>query len=296
MSCWKKNKIQAMKNMPVLIILLLLQLTKAACTDPPKPVNPPGYDLTKPVVYRMPSVLTEISGIALNHGRADTVYAEQDEEGKLFYFHPGDAEVKHTKFSKRGDFEDVALCNGQVEMLRSDGALFTFPLADIGSKEIENAKEQQGLVPQGEYESLFADENNNSLYLLCKSCSEDKVAQLLTGYVFSVGADGVLSLKDHFSIDEKAIATLSGKAVKKFKPSGFARNPLSNQWYIISSVNKMLLVTDAQWKPLHVYPLNPVVFAQPEGIAFDKSGNLYIANEKGSAENGSLLQFVYEKK
>ncbi|MEO5593952.1 MAG: SdiA-regulated domain-containing protein [Chitinophagaceae bacterium] len=285
-----------MKSISAIFLIVLLQLTKVACTEPPKTVNPPGYDLAKPTVYKMPSVLEEISGIALNHGKTDTIFAEQDEEGKLFYFHLGDVEVSHTKFSKRGDYEDVAICNGQVIMLRSDGVFFTFPLSGIGNKETGNAIEQEGLLPQGEYESLYADDNTNSIYVLCKNCSDDKSAGKVSGQVFSVGPDGKLALKDHFSIDEKAIAALAGKEKIKFKPSGLAANPITNQWYILSSVNKTLLITDAQWKPLNAYPLNPTLFTQPEGITFDLAGNLYIANEKGNAENGTILQFKYQKK
>ena len=285
-----------MKNLPSLFLIIFLQLTTASCSEPDTTINPPGYNLAKPTVYKMPSVLEEISGIALSHGSTDMVYAEQDEEGKLFYFKLGDTEVKHTKFSKRGDFEDVAVCNGQVIMLRSDGDFFTFSLAGIGNKDADSVLEQPDLLPAGEYESLYADENNNMLYLLCKNCSNDKATEKISGHVFSAGPTGKLTLKDHFSIDEKAIASLAGKEKIKLKASGMARNPLTNEWYILSSVNKILLVTDAQWKPLNIYPLNPSLFTQPEGIAFDKAGNLYIANEKGNAELGTILQFKYQKK
>src|SRR5436190_20047673 len=115
-----------MKNMQIVFLMWLLQFAAPACTAPDVVISPPGYDLSKPKIYKMPSVLEEISGIALNHGKTDTIYAEQDEEGKLFYFHLGDTEIKHTKFSKRGDYEDVAISNGLVIMLRSDAVFFTF--------------------------------------------------------------------------------------------------------------------------------------------------------------------------
>jgi hypothetical protein len=279
----------------IFFLILLLQLTKAGCAAPPAPGNPPGYDLTKPIKYNMPAVLEEISGIAFRQGEAATVYAEQDEEGRLFYFHLGDADVKHTKFSKRGDYEDLAICNGQVIMLRSDGVLFTFPLVEAGNKEIGNTKELPGLLPEGEYESLYADENNNTLYVLCKNCSDDKSSRGVSGHIFTVDANGQLTPKDRFLIDEKAIAALAGKEKMNVKPSGMARHPLSHQWYIISSVNKLLVITDAAWKPVGIYILNPALFTQPEGIAFDKTGNLYISNEKGNAANGSILKFIYRK-
>jgi SdiA-regulated len=285
-----------MKSIPLIVLLMVLQLTKAGCTEPPATKNPPNYNLSKPTVYKMPSILDEISGIAFNHGNTDTIFAEQDEEGKLFYFHLGDAEIKHTKFSKHGDYEDVAVCNGQVILLRSDGVFFTFPLSGIGSNETGNTKEQPGLLPAGEYESLYADETNNTLYLLCKNCAGDKASQSISGYIFSISADGQLSLKNQFSADEKAMAVMTGNKKLTLKPSALAKNPLTHQWYILSSVNKMLVIMDGQWKPINVYPLNPALFTQPEGIAFDKSGNLYISNEKGSGANGTILKFLYQKK
>jgi hypothetical protein len=285
-----------MKPLPVIFIMLVLQLTSTGCAGPSTPVHPPGYDLSKPIVYNMPAVLDEISGIALNHGHTDTVFAEQDEEGKLFYFHLGDAAVKHSKFSTKGDYEDVAICNGTVIMLRSDGVFFTFPLNGIGNKDIGTTKEQDGLLPAGEYESLYADETHNTVYVLCKNCAADKSSQTVTGHIFSMGAGGQLAVKNQFSMDEKTMAALAGKEKLKLKPSALAQHPITHQWYILSSVNKMLVVTDDRWKPVSVYPLNPVLFTQPEGIAFDKKGNLYISNEKGSGANGTILTFLYQQK
>ena len=43
----------------------------------------------------------------------------------------------------------------------------------------------------------------------------------------------------------------------------------------------MLVMADENWKVKSVYPLNPSLFVQPEGIAFDRQQNLYISNERG---------------
>ncbi len=279
-----------------LLVLLGLQLANTRCTTPIASVSPPDYDLNKPTVYKMPSVLKEISGLAFNHGNADSVYAEQDEEGKLFYFHLGDADVKNSRFSKRGDYEDVAICNGTVIMLRSDGDLFTFSLSAVGEKDISHVKELPGLLPPGEYESLYADEATNLLYLLCKNAATGKAAETISGYTFQVTADGNLQKKSSFTVDEKAIGTLAGKEKFRLKTSALGRHPVSNQWYILSFLSRVLVITDPKWKPLGVYQLNPQLFTQPEGLAFDKAGNLYISNENGTAEAGTILKFEYLKK
>jgi uncharacterized protein YjiK len=44
-----------------------------------------------------------------------------------------------------------------------------------------------------------------------------------------------------------------------------------------------------------VYPLNPALFRQPEGIAFDNENNLYISNEGDDISKGNVLKFVFKK-
>ena len=285
-----------MKKIPCLLIVLLLLLTTIGCTQNQKVKSLPGYDLTNPTTFTMPAVLDEISGIAFKNGNADTIYAEQDEEGKLFYFHLGDKEVSHTKFAKKGDYEDVAVCNNYVIMLKSDGVFYTFPVAGIYNKDAGNVNEQAGLLPEGEYESLYADESNSSLYVLCKNCSNDKSGETISGHVLQINAEGKLQLKNDFVINAKAVAALEAAKNIRLKPSALAKHPVTKEWFIVSSVNKVLLVTDSSWKPLHLYKLNPALFTQPEGIAFDKAGNLYISNEVGEGLNGTILQFLYKKK
>ncbi|MFT3679854.1 MAG: SdiA-regulated domain-containing protein [Ferruginibacter sp.] len=282
-----------MKAIQYFLICLLL-FAGGACTQPATVQNPPGYDLSKPEVYKMPAVLEEISGIAFKNGNADTIYAEQDEDGKLFYMHWGDAELSALKFARKGDYEDIAICNEWIVILKSDGTLFNFSFSQFNEKEPGN--EQAGLLPAGEYESLYADAATNTLYVLCKDCPGSKKEKLVNGFMLKLGAGGQLTAAGNFSIDEKEIETLNGGKKINLKASAFAKNAQTGEWYILSSVNKILLVTDAAWKVKNVYPLAPGLFPQPEGIAFDNSHNLYISNEGGGVGAGSILKFVYQNK
>ncbi len=285
-----------MKKISIAILIYLVQLSLVGCTQNQPAESPTGYDLANPVKFIMPTVLDEVSGIAFRNGSADTIFAQQDEEGKLFYFHLGDKDIRHTKFFKRGDFEDVAICNQYAILLRSDGALFTFPVNEMYKMEAGGVYEQDSLLSGGEFESLYADAATNTIYALCKSCRGDKKAGTVSGYTMQLSADGKLTAKGNFSIDVTTLEGLSGGKANLFKPSAMAKNPLTNEWYILSSVNKTLLVADAQWKPLKAYKLAVTQFTQPEGIAFDTPGNLYIANEIGPGLNGTVLQFLYKKK
>jgi secreted PhoX family phosphatase len=61
---------------------------------------------------------------------------------------------------------------------------------------------------------------------------------------------------------------------------------------MISAVNKLLVVADSNWKITQACQLNGNVFNQPEGIAFDRQGNLYISNEGDDISEGNILKFV----
>jgi hypothetical protein len=255
--------------------------------------SPAGYDLSNPVKYDMPTELLEISGIAFNNGDASTIYAEQDEEGKIFYFRPGDSKVSHAKFGKAGDYEDVAVLNNQAIILRSDGSLYSFPLTEVKAGQINNVKEFKKILPTGEYEGLHAD--GGKLYALCKQCAGKDHNKECNGYIFNLAADGSISQSGTFTIDVQKIAALMGKGKLRFHPSALAKNPLTRQWYVLSSVNKLIVVLDEQWNVLQVYPISGKTFLQPEGMAFDKQGNLYISNEGDKVTNGNILLFKYNR-
>ncbi|WP_238395241.1 SdiA-regulated domain-containing protein [Mucilaginibacter sp. 14171R-50] len=255
--------------------------------------SPAGYDLSSPVKYTMPADLLEISGIAFDNGDNSTLYAEQDEDGRIFYFRPGDDKVNQVKFGKAGDYEDVAILNNQAVLLRSDGSLFSFPLSEVKAGEVKSVKEFKKLLPKGEYEGLHAD--GDKLYALCKQCAGADHNKECNGYILNLAADGNITQSGIFTIDVQKIAALIGKMKLKFHPSALAKSPVTKQWYVLSSVNKLLVVLDSQWNALQAYPLSGKTFLQPEGMAFDKQGNLYISNEGDKITNGNVLLFKYKK-
>ncbi|WP_031527472.1 SdiA-regulated domain-containing protein [Dyadobacter crusticola] len=269
---------------PALILLFLVSCNAAE----KKEVRRGDYDLTSPDRFNMPESLFEISGIALRDGNSDTVYAVQDEEGKVFRLGWDISRQKHTKFSKKGDYEDIALLGGAVFILKSNGTIYTFPIAECAFEEAENVRELKGLLPKGEYEGMFADDQSGKLFVLCKNCPGDDSKSSVTGYMLDPKEDFASTT---FNINVKEIVAINGKVARGFRPSGLARNPLTGDWYIISAVNKLLVVTDSKWKVKDAFPLGGNIFIQPEGIAFDKEGSLYISNEGDDLFSGNILKF-----
>jgi hypothetical protein len=267
----------------------------AACSNAQENENRlTSYDLDKPEKFFMPESLLEISGIAFVKDDPDTVYAIQDEEGKLFKLRWNEKKQTHTKFGKRGDYEDLAIGNGEVFVLKSNGRIFSFPLAEAAYEETDNVKEWNSLLPSGEYEGIFADEQTGKLYVLCKSCPGDKKSGLLSGYIFQTG-DSIVP-QGRFNLDLHSLSPFTGRVKQGLRPSALAKNPVTGEWFILSSVNKLLVVTDGQWKVRNAVHLNGNEFNQPEGIAFDSRGNLYISNEGGDLSEGNILLFTRQAK
>ena len=240
--------------------------------------------------------LREISGITFNRGRNDTMYAEQDEEGKVFHFKLGDNRIQATRFWKKGDFEDISICNDFVIMLRSDGVLFTFPLSETTKPDAGLVKSFEGLLPAGEYEGLASTAGDGKVFVLCKHCENEKTSREGFGYIFQLNAAGNLIPSGNFEYHVREIEALAGIKKIHFHPSALTMNPLTHEWYILSAVNRILVITNETWKVKAVYPLNPSIFPQPEGITFDGQQNLYISNERNQSATATILAFAYQEK
>lgn len=274
-----------------LSVLMILM----ACQPNHEVVSPPQYDLKKPNIFKMPKELDEISGITFATDRYDFVYTVQDENGILYQYELESGEASPFKFAKKGDYEDVAVTETQAIVLKSNGTLVTFPLTDVSDNNANKPKELSGILPKGEYEGMFLDNEQQKLYVLCKNCNGDKEAKKTSGYILTLDAKGEMRQSEQFSINMKDIEKLAKVDKINFQPSALAKNKATDEWYLLSSANNAFVVTDAAWQVKAVYPLPPKVFRQPEGIAFDNENNLYISNEKATGVNGNILKFIFKQ-
>ena len=241
----------------------------------------------------MPETLLEVSGITFNPANDDTIYAIQDEQGRVFRLAWDVKRQYNAKFGKQSDYEDVTIVNQKIIVLKSNGTFFHFPLADAIYDEVDNVQEVKGLLPEGEFEGMYGDAATGKLYVICKNCKEDDKKTQVSGYIFQAG-DSIYP-QGNFKIDVEEIKNITGKVKRGFRPSGLAKNPVTGEWFIISAVNKLLVVADENWKIKETCFLNSNIFNQPEGITFDKKGNLYISNEGDDLSQGNILKFIRSK-
>ncbi len=127
--------------------------------------------------------------------------------------------------------------------------------------------------------------------MLCKNCEDDK-KKLVTAFVCNPDSS-VYNVA--YQIDVKKIAEKSKEEKFHFKSSAAAINPLTNELYILSSVNKLLVIADKNGNVKESFKLDPVTFNQPEGITFTPWGDLLISNEKGDNDAANILIFKPKK-
>ncbi|HEX8609260.1 MAG TPA: SdiA-regulated domain-containing protein, partial [Pedobacter sp.] len=203
---------------------------------------------------------------------------------------------KNVRFASKGDFEDLALIDSSVIALRSDGSVFIFSIKEMEKKETKKVNEIKKLIPKAEYEGIFADQQSKDVYVLCKNCPQDKKNKQVSGY--RLRYDGLakrLDSVDTFVVSLEALPQLNPKLKANLSPSAIAKHPSTNEWFILSTANKLLVVTDLAWKVKTVHKLNSSVFNQPEGLAFDNQSNLFICNEGDEITDGNIIKFNYVK-
>lgn len=248
------------------------------------------YVLKADAMYTMPADLEEISGITFVQENANILYAIQDEDGLLFRYDLLKKKVLlKTPFASKGDYEELTTDEEYFYVLKSNGHIYSFPVerTSVSGKVIVN----EGLVPKAEYESMAYDPSSKSIFLLCKVCKVDKKGKAVSGYILKIGDGGRLSSGGEFALQISALSALEKRIKKTFKPSAMARRESSREWYILSSINQVLVITDDAFKPKEVIHLPRKDFEQPEGIAFDKDDNLYISSEAGQQKHGMIYKF-----
>ncbi|MFN4316276.1 MAG: hypothetical protein ACK4E0_18460 [Chitinophagaceae bacterium] len=257
--------------------------------------GPDNYDWDNPIKFYMPDRLLEVSGISLLPGSNDSLLAQQDELGRVFLLKAGEKKYRDIRFADDGDFEDLTILQDQVFVLKSEGSIFNFLLSSFTTNEKEiAATEWLNSWGKGEYEGLYARPDEKSLYLLCKECDDSKgdlLIKKLDVDSFGLKLQGEIRIASDSVSRHLQDGEIKGK---KLQPSGLAQHPISGDWYIISHVNKLLIIADEGWRVKSAWPLSPTRFRQPEGICFAPNGDLFISNEGDEVSSGNVLKFHFQ--
>lgn len=247
---------------------------------------PIGYDLESPdQVFVLPEYLEEVSGLSLF--APNQLAMLNDEHGRMYVYDLLEKKIVHrVRFEGNGDFEGIERVGDYVYAIKSNGKLYRFNV------------NMEGVVQ--EIKTPFSSENNveglgynpisNQLLIALKDKGDLKDVEVKGKaiYGYDISTEQFLKLP-LFVLRDKEVERVIGSKFK-FKPSGVAVNPVTNETYVIAATQRALLVFDSVGKPKHLVKLRGGLFPQPEGITFSENGDLFISNEV-EGEGGTILKF-----
>jgi uncharacterized protein YjiK len=281
------------RHFAYLFFIAILFFSCGSAVEKQEPNKNQQYDLSNPYVIKLPEALAEISGIAY-YAKDSSVFAIEDEGGILFKIKLSqNGEIKEWRFDKKYDFEDLILKDSIFYVLISNGDIETIRF-DVNDSIITSTFEfPDASKKHNEFESLYFDDSLHQLVLLCKDCEDDSKKQVSAwGY----NIDSSFYTPSVLTINVQPVDEKLGEKKMKIKPSATAINPVTNDLYILSSINHLLIVTSRNGTFKDVFQLDPAIYKQAEGIAFTPAGDMIISNESHETGLANILIIKNKKK
>lgn len=268
---------------------------------------PFSYRFAAPdAILELADDLNEISGLSISPD-GQFLLAVQDEQGIVYFVDRTSGEiVKKIDFWKEGDYEGVETAGEEIFVTKSTGTVYR--VMNPGSDGQQTEKYNDGLDGSNDVEGLAYDPLEQCLLLVCKNHpGDDKDIRNIYRFPLS-----------EMELDMDPAYQLSLKAIKKylktdpdimrlskvkdffyeekndldFNPSALAVHPFDGNLYLLSSKGKMIIVLNRRNEVIYIQKLQKEEHPQPEGLCFDREGNMYIANEARDAK-GTILLYRY---
>ncbi|KHJ36590.1 hypothetical protein PBAC_32350 [Pedobacter glucosidilyticus] len=248
--------------------------------------------------------LKEISGITFIND--SLIAAIEDENGIVYFLDLIEKKVvRKLIFQEPGDFEDITKVKNDLFIINSKGSLTQ--IVSFKDKRPEVIQHNTAFKKKNDIESVVYDEAQHQLLIAVKAKdlkgNEDKKAV----YTFSL-TDFKVNEEPYLNMSHQKILAifegdrweeLSKAFLKKlgnenlnkvFSPTAMAIHPQDKDLYILSSTNNFIVVIHQQ-EIKQVISLLGNAFTQPEGMAFNSKGELYISNE-GKKLSGNILKIT----
>lgn len=231
--------------------------------------------------WEMPFQLKEISGISwIGQDRFACI---QDEEGRIFIYNTSTRKIeKEVYFAPPADFEGIAVVGPTAYILHTSGKIFEL-------KRYRSANPSLIIYetfPPGKqnFEGLCYDRKNRRLLMAVKN-NDPSGSSEKNIYAFDIST--------HKLVDSPIYTIGHGNEILKnesmMQPSDLAVHPRSGDIYILDGERPRLLIMSADGKFKKLFHLDGPSFPLPEGISFNRRGEMFICNEAGSGV-GNILQ------
>lgn len=233
--------------------------------------------------------LREISGLALStDGR---LFAQYDERAFVYELDPmsGRTILRFRLGANgiRGDFEGIAFAQDRLFLVRSDGALFEFPVGEADQR-VEHRRIRTRFRDRCEVEGLAYDHETHALLMACKTPGRRELEGHLVVFAYSL-SEMALEEVPRVKVPFSEIEGVGPEG--KLEPSGIEVDPLSGNWYILASAQGVLVELSSAGRVIASRKLSRTVHRQPEGITFASDGALLIGDE-GRSGAGTLTRYA----
>jgi hypothetical protein len=243
---------------------------------------------------QLPADLRELSGLATTaDGR---VVAHADERAIVYDLDArrGTA-VRSLSLGApplRGDFEGVAVADGRLFLLTSDGWLYE--ARDWrGRATATYTRRDTGLGASCELEGLGYDPAERVLLVGCKRPRVRELRGLVTVFRWSVDRK-TLGTPARVSVRERDL--VRGTGAKGFRPSAVERHPRTGHYVLVAGPERVLAEITPAGAVVAARRLDPRLHRQPEGLAFLGDSVLLVADEGGSERGQGTLTWYRRRR
>jgi uncharacterized protein YjiK len=247
---------------------------------------------TPTAIIELPEELHEVSG--LTDIDDHTVACLQDEAATLYIVDIGTGQVRERHpFGPAGDMEGLTRVNNDFYALRSDGLIYQLRRKDDHYGVVDTFTLR---LPRNNMEGLGFDERNGLVLVAPKDIEKGNgdirdrrsvhafdtaTHTLLPQPVLTYSVPTILRQAEASGVALPTRTTPKGKEVPliKFRMSAIAVDPVTDHYFLLSAVDRSLLVLDRKGAFVALYLLDEKILPQPEGITFLTNGDMLISSE-----------------